>query len=190
MNKMPKEKRDMMILVILMAVAAIGVLYQFVLGDQIFGLLELQSRGLSLESKIYKNKSEYLNKRDKRLEDLRKAQGELATYEKDMLTSRDNAKYELQKRCNELALELGFDDTFVQDVTRASPEWPGVLPKMDYEGALMTVTLSGYYDQVGKFAAAFENKFPYMRLQQLQFRPEGKDLDHRKAAEKQRQPIN
>ena len=54
------------------------------------------------------------------------------------------------------------------DITR-EPEVGevGLLPKFPYTGATFGVKFNGTYHEFGKFLADFENRFPYMRVQNL-----------------------
>jgi hypothetical protein len=59
------------------------------------------------------------------------------------------------------------------DITR-EPEIGdvGVLPKFPYQTATFGVKLSARYHDFGLFLADFENKFPYMRVRNLELEPE------------------
>ncbi len=43
----------------------------------------------------------------------------------------------------------------------------GVIPKFPYRWATFHLTGTGYYHEIGKFFAEFENVFPYFRIQNL-----------------------
>lgn len=47
----------------------------------------------------------------------------------------------------------------------------GVLPDFPYDAVRYTVRGSGYYHDIGRFIADFENQFPYMRIQNLEVEP-------------------
>ena len=47
----------------------------------------------------------------------------------------------------------------------------GIFPDFPYDAARYTLRGTGYYHPLGKFIAAFENNFPYMRIQNVEFTP-------------------
>jgi Tfp pilus assembly protein PilO len=47
----------------------------------------------------------------------------------------------------------------------------GILPNFPYQAVLFKVKALGYYHDFGKFLADFENKFPHMRVQNLNMEP-------------------
>jgi hypothetical protein len=49
----------------------------------------------------------------------------------------------------------------------------GVLPAFPYQAAAFAVRGTGFYNDIGKFVADFENAFPYMRVQNLELEPVG-----------------
>ncbi|MDB6054874.1 MAG: hypothetical protein JWN25_2397 [Verrucomicrobiales bacterium] len=49
----------------------------------------------------------------------------------------------------------------------------GVLPNFPYKAAIFSFRGTGYFDDFGKFVADFENKFPYIRIQNLEILPTG-----------------
>jgi hypothetical protein len=59
-------------------------------------------------------------------------------------------------------------DVRLVDITR-EPEFAevGVLPNFPYQAAIFGVKLNAAYHDFGKFLAEFENRFPYMRIQNV-----------------------
>jgi len=48
-----------------------------------------------------------------------------------------------------------------------------VLPKFPFQSATFGVKISGRFHDFGAFLAKFENKFPYMRVQNIELELEG-----------------
>jgi hypothetical protein len=62
------------------------------------------------------------------------------------------------------------------DIPQIGKEAPcdvGVFPTFPYQAAAFGVRGKGYYHDIGKFVADFENSFPYMRIQNLELAPDG-----------------
>lgn len=67
-----------------------------------------------------------------------------------------------------------FKQPYAVDIPQISRETPcevGVFPKFPYRAAAFLLRGSACYHDLGKFIAGLENSFPYMRVQNLELEP-------------------
>lgn len=169
MNKLSKEKRDMLILTILGVVMVVGLIFTFGISDKLYDTWTTNARMLALQVKVDKDLRDIKPEKKHRVEeDLNQAKTELAPYEKDMVTERE-AQGAIYKECIKLSDELHLDTySFLRPPTVEFINEIGLLPRMGTNGAaLVHLTVHGYYEEIGRFIAKWENKFPFMRIQKL-----------------------
>lgn len=63
------------------------------------------------------------------------------------------------------------------DIGQPSVSDVDILPHFPYKQLKFTVHGTGYYHDIGKFIADFENKFPHMRVMNLEISPIGGDSE-------------
>ena len=63
------------------------------------------------------------------------------------------------------------------DIGQPSVSDVDILPHFPYRQLKFTVHGTGYYHDIGKFIADFENKFPHMRVMNLEMSPVGGDSE-------------
>lgn len=164
-KKLPKEKRDHLILVVLLTAVALGGLG--------FGLIRFQY--------------EHLKR-------IRTQEGEaVATLQKmkDTIDQAERSETELAESSKRLeALEEGMATgdaySWALDLVRRfrlthRVEVPGIaqpvvgesslLPKFPYRQASFNLSGSGHYHDIGRFIADFENQFPQIRIVNLSLLP-------------------
>jgi hypothetical protein len=169
---MSKEKLELVILIGLMSLLISGLLITFIWQRQFATLSGQQSKIGYLKSQI--RTAEDL----KRLapivtRNLEEALAKLTVYETNMVED-GLETYRVQSYCQEVAHEEGLDGFFQGFILSGQLADPLLLPKIPYKAAAITVTASGYYEEIGRFIAHFENKYPYMRIQNLSMVPEGR----------------
>jgi hypothetical protein len=165
--KLTKEKRDQLILVVLIGLIGIAGLW--------FGLISFQRQHLITLAK--------------RKDD---AQVKLAQMQK-AIKNVDEVQYELQEKSKLLAEQeenmasgdlygwivdriKAFQKPYKVDLPQLSQPPLAVkdmdlLPKFPYKQISLKVGGSAYYHELGKFLADFENQFPHMRIVNLEIDP-------------------
>lgn len=169
-KKLPKEKRDQLVLVVLITVVAlIG------LG---FGLIRFQYESLK-RTRVAQEKAvlkldrmkQLMNRADQMEAELTTLSAKLKEMEKDLATSGDVYAWALDLvRRFRLSYRVEVPGVSQPAKEPASLAF-ALLPKFPYEQQYFTVTGSGYYHDIGKFVADFENQFPYFRLINLTLTP-------------------
>jgi hypothetical protein len=168
MNKLPKEKRDRLILVGLGTAGLLGALYFLVISSQNLALNDYAEKTQAAKEK--------LTKAERWLRMAPGVQSRLDSARKEL-----DAKQEGMAPLDKFKWFYDILDKFMAqhqvkltDITR-EPEVGdvGVLPKFPYQAATFGVKLNARYDDFGSFLADFENEFPYMRVKNLEIIPEG-----------------
>src|SRR6266404_65691 len=166
MKKLPKEKRDRLVLTLLLIAGSAAGLW--------FGVINFQKQYL------------------RRLEtEKQAAQGKVAEWEK-LIKNADRIEADLQvatKHLSDLEEDMASGDLYLWLVknirTFKSPyksldipqlglpevKETNLLPKFPYKQASFTVGGTSYFHDLGKFIADFENQFPLFRLVNVEMEP-------------------
>ena len=165
MNKMSKDKRDKLILVVLAVLGVLGVLYTFVLGAQKEALSNTQIKITSVQDKV--SKAERLLRAGPTIEEtLAQSQMEVNQREEEMAPP-GQYFYWFLKLMDGFRQKEALQSITIVDITQPSFGPAALLPDFPYQAATFGVTLTGRFHELGKFLADFENRFPYMRVQDL-----------------------
>jgi len=167
MKSLPKEKRDRLILVVLVSVAVIVGLYYGVVSSQRRSLQVLAERKVDQEGKL--NGAERLA-------------GNMSQFQKNLEASAGALKaIEATMASGDMYSWIiltvnSFKENYKIDIPQFSREVRGevgMLPKFPYRAALFHLRGTAHYHDFGRFLADFENSFPYMRIQNIELDPSG-----------------
>jgi len=165
MNKLPKEKRNHLILVILGTCIILAGLY--------FGLIQYQQDSLG----TLKNKAEAERKKQTEMDvaikngktldvQLEEASNTLALSEENMASGDPYLWMVNNIRQFQTAYKVELPQISTISVGQMT-----LLPRFPYKQLSITVGGTAYYHDLGQFIAAFENRFPEMRIQNLDVQP-------------------
>ena len=169
MNKLSKEKKERLILVVMGLCGTLGILYTFVIGSQKDELAALNSKLVAVQDKL--SKAERMVRNAPTIqEDLTSARAELQQRQADM-APQGQYYYWFLKLLDGFRQEQGLEPNFIMDVTQPEFTTVGLLPKFPYNAGYFGVRVSGQYQEIGKFFADLENRFPYMRIQSVRLQP-------------------
>jgi hypothetical protein len=167
MNKLPKEKRDMLILV------GMGTL--LVLALIVFGLIRPQYATISDINVKANNARNHLQDMEDVIKTADKKQADLADLsytlihtESDLATG-DSAAWIYNTIRN-------FKGKYKVDISgygQVSMGEVDLLSKFPYKQLKVTVSGTAYYHDLGKFIADFENTYPHARIANLNLEPAG-----------------
>ena len=166
MNKLSKEKRTHLVLVILITIVVLAGLW--------FGLINLQQQKLrALDDKKTSTRAkldrvEQAVKNAETLEaDVAQTTKQLAQLEDDMAPG--DALSWMWSKINQ------FKPPYKVEIPQiSSPETSkdvDIIPKFPYKQATFVVSGSAYFHEFGRFIADFENHFPYFRIENLSQQP-------------------
>ena len=167
MNRLPKDKRDKIIIVAVGTVVVLAALF-FVL------IRPLQAKSAEIARLVTDSRAS-VEKGRRTLADTNKVATAL-----EAVVSRLNAA-EGAMAAGDLYIWMiqtmnQFKTAHKVEIPQISREIPcevGVLPQFPYKAAMFVVQGTAYFHDLGKFIASFENNFPYMRVQNLELEPAG-----------------
>jgi len=168
MNKISPQKRNQIIAVALLALGVIAGLY--------FGLLKPQAARLAAASARASAFATKISQADALLRSSAQAEAALAAQQAAL------AAAEQSMASGDIYLWLinSLNDfnaarrVAIADFQRESLGDAGLLPNFPYKAALFPIKGSGYFHDIGRFLADFENAFPFARVQNLELSPAAK----------------
>lgn len=164
-RKLPKPKRQQLVLVILVTLVALGGLGFGLIRYQYAHLTHLADKKADAEKKL-NQMQDYIKQAGQVDAELAEARKVLTDSESDM-ASGDSYSWVL-------AAIRGFKARYKVDVTQISPKGPmtdvNLLPKFPYKQGSFMATGSAHYHDLGRFLADFENEFPHVRVLNLDVR--------------------
>ncbi len=168
MNKTSTTKKQQIVLVFIGAAVVVAALWSLVVRKQYAHLATVQQKTQEVQEKV--SKAENLLKRaDEIANSLDNEAKKLETIE-DGMASGDIYLWAIntvnQFNHSRSITVLDFQRENLGDV--------GSLPQFPYKAAIYPLKGVAHYHDLGKFLAEFENKFPYVRVQNLELTPVGK----------------
>jgi Tfp pilus assembly protein PilO len=166
MNRLSKEKRNQLLLVVLATLCVLAGLY--------FGLIRAQQ--LRLEG-LQAKKQEAMRK----LERIQETKGSAAKIETELARVRSSLDLQEQDMATDdhYAWMLDFIRKFklpypidIRQFNSKGAARVSLFPKFPYQEMTVTIMGSGYYHDLGKFIADFENRYPSCRVMNLEMSPE------------------
>jgi len=166
MNKLSKEKRNQLILVVIVVMAVLAGLW--------FSLIHTQQEDLRNLASQKKVDSDKLAQIGDTIKNSRKTEGEL------LLVSNDLSKVESNMPRGDLYLSLvntirNFKadyDVQINEFTPSGGDVPvNLLPRFPYRQVTVSISGTAHYHDLGKFVADFENQFPTSRILNLDLSP-------------------
>ncbi len=166
MARLSKEKRDRLILVIILTIAiCVGLWYGIITTRK----ERLEEAKVSMRASIDKlEKARILVKQSDRAESQVATAVDKLKVVEDSMASGDYYTWAIQ-----LFLDKVRDRHQVKiiETTRPVKGEVGLLAQFPYQAAIFTVRGAGHYHDFGKFLADFENSCPYFRVQNISLAP-------------------
>ena len=168
MNKISKAKKQQMVLVLIAAAMVIAGLWTLVIKAQYETLDGVHKKTAEMKEKV--DKGESLLKKSSEVEaDLEADATALADIEGKMASGDIYLWF-----INTVNHFNASHKVTILDFPRETLGDVGLLPKFPYKAVTFPVRGTGYFHDVGRFLADFENGFPYARIQNLELTPGGK----------------
>lgn len=166
MKRLSKQKRDQLILVGLLTLMVVAVLWFFLIHAQKDQLQSLHDQKATQEAKAVQMHDKI--KSNKAIEQqLTDVQRKLADQEQDMASGDLYASMVNTIRKFKLLYRL--------DIPQFSPASSvtevDLLPRFPYKQVRITIAGTGYYEDIGKFIADFENQYSASRILNLELTP-------------------
>jgi len=169
MASLSKDKRNQLILVIMVTVALMVGLWYGVINTRTAELTRIQSARVKTIENLDKARK-VISRAAQADSDMQRVTNKLAAVEETMASG---DLYSWTYLFLEKA-RAGQDVNFI-DVGRPTRGDVSVLAQFPYAAAIFNVRGTAYYHDFGRFLADFENKYPYYRIQNLTLVP-GYDL--------------
>lgn len=165
MNKLSKEKRNQLVLVVMATLLIIAGLW--------FLLIRFEQSKLHEVSIRISDAEEKLNKMNKAVGESGKLEAELrAATERLSIVEEGMASGDLYSWIIETVKRFKLDHNV--DIPQFTPAVTGevnLFPRFPYQQATLGVAGAAYYHDFGKFLAEFENRFPCIRVLNLELEP-------------------
>jgi len=168
MSKLPKEKRDKIILLGFVTAVASGALWFLVISSQRATLRTVRDEVQKAQDQLARGNAT-LKTRDEVNRQFDEVSRQLAQREAAMAAPNDMYSWLIQTL-------NGFSAGRRVDIPQFGREIPaevGIFPKFPYRAALFNVRGSAHYHDFGKFLADFENTYPFIRVQNIELSPGG-----------------
>lgn len=179
MSKLSKDKRDKIILVGIVTVAASAAIWLLVIKAQGEALKGARAEVTKSREQLNRGKTTLTTQANVD-EGFEKASRKLAGRETTMAAPNDMYSWLIQT-LNTFRLGYKVD---IPQFGRELPTEVGIFAKFPYRAALFNVRGSAYYHDFGKFLADFENAFPYIRVQNVELAPATESAGHTDSREK------
>lgn len=166
MKRLSKQKRDQLILVAVVTLAVVAALWFLLIHAQKDELQTLHDDKIKEETKAVQMHDKIKNNKviEEQLADV---QRKLADQEQDMASGDLYASMVNTIRKFKLLYRL--------DIPQFSPASSvtdvDLLPKFPYKQVRITIAGTGYYEDIGKFIADFENQYSASRILNLELTP-------------------
>jgi len=165
MKRLPPAKRNMLIVVIVATAGLIGLIYIFLILPQ-----NANNRKLAADTKAAKAKWEQYKTVIKQSSNTAKMVEEVTAELK--LTEKDVASGDIYSWTFDTLRRFKADYRLeIPTIGQPAVEEVDLLPGVPYKQARIILSGSGYFHDIGKFVADFENTFPHMRIVNLQIDP-------------------
>jgi len=166
MKRLPKQKRDQLILVGIVTLAVLAAIWFLLIRSQNEALQNLRAQKIEKQKKAgdMREKVKGANTVKAQLEDV---DARLAEKEQDMVSGDYYASLLNTVRKFKLPYKLDIP----QFSPAASVTDVDLLPKFPYKQVRIAISGNGYYEDIGKFIADFENEYAASRIVNLELTP-------------------
>lgn len=170
MKKLPKKKRDRLVLVVLSSLIVLVALWQGVINLQRKQLVTIQKRVVDENTRL-NNAERLVSSVEKLHQEIEDKSAELTVLETGMATG-DMYSWIIMK-LNKFKVGYNVD---IPQISREVPMDVAMIPEFPYKAALFNIRGKAYYHDFGRFLADFENAFPYIRVQNIELEPAGRSI--------------
>ena len=166
MNKLPKDKRDKIILISMGTAVACAAIWFLVINAQRATLVTVRKEAEKAREQLTRGEATVKTQAAVQ-QQFDEASLALKTREAGMAVPNDMYFWFIQT-LNGFRAEHKVE---IPQFGRETPAEVTCLPKFPYQAATFTVRGTAYYHDFGKFLADFENAFPYIRVQNIDLEP-------------------
>ncbi len=163
MNKLTKAQRDQLIAIGIGTVMVMAALWYFGVTAKQDELAATRRKLADMTKKLHD--AETLMRREDEISGTLHARTTiLAQREGGLAPDRDAYSWLINTVNNFLQAHKDSDHVNIDSYSQPEISENGLIPKFPYRWATFHVKGSGYYEEIGKFFADFENAFPYFQI--------------------------
>ncbi len=166
MNKLSKEKRQQLVLALVVTAVAVAGLWFGVIKSQKDRLHKLAEKKQAADTRLHQVKQAVENA--DRIETQLGEAGKRLTKLEDGMATGDLYSWAINAIRQ---FKMPYKVEIPQFSQIDGPKDSSLLPQFPYKQATLTISGTGYFHDVGKFIADFENEFPYFRVLNLTLEP-------------------
>jgi Tfp pilus assembly protein PilO len=170
MSKLPKEKRDKIILIVMGTAVACAALWFLLINAQLGALRNVAKETEKSREQLARGQATL---KTQAAVNQQFSDASIALKQRELIMASPNDMYSwLIQTVN------GFRANYKVEIPQFGRELPsevGCFAKFPYRAALFNVRGTAYYHDFGKFLADFENAFPYIRVQNIDLEPASSD---------------
>ncbi len=167
MKKLSPEKRNQLILVVLLIAVALAALYFILIGPQLKGIQDIAGQKAVMARKLSDVRTA-INNADQIESNLTAVRKVLARKEED-IASGDTYSWMVNFIRK---FKIGYNVEIPQ-FNKGPVTDENLLPRFPYKQVSISVSGTAYYHDLGRFIADFENQFPNSRILNLSLEPAG-----------------
>lgn len=167
MTKLSKEKKNQLILVIILILAGVAGLYFGLISFQLRHLKRLADSKLSMSDKLSRVEQSIKNA-DLIDKELAAASKKLADLEDDMASPGDVNSWLFN---NIRQFKLAYKSVEIPQMSTPEVKPMNMLPRFPYKQVSLTIGGTAYFHDLGKFIADYENQYPHSRVVNLDIEP-------------------
>jgi Tfp pilus assembly protein PilO len=172
MKRLSKQKRDQLILVSIVTLAVLAAIWFLLIRSQQESLQGLRAQKAKTENDSI-GMGDKVKSADAVKAQLAQVNAKLAEKEEDMVSGDYYAS--LVNTVSKFKLRYNLE--IPQFSPAASVTDCDLLPKFPYKQVRIVISGSGYYEEIGKFIADFENEYATTRIVNLELTPYAGPLD-------------
>ncbi len=170
MSKLPKEKRDKIILIVMGTAVGCAALWFLLINTQLGALRNVAKETEKSREQLARGEATL---KTQAAVDQQFGEASVALKQRELIMASPNDMYSwLIQTVN------GFRANYKVEIPQFGREMSaevGSFAKFPYRAALFNVRGTAYYHDFGKFLADFENAFPYIRVQNIDLEPAAND---------------
>jgi Tfp pilus assembly protein PilO len=173
MSFLPKnrQKRNQLFLAVAVTLVLIGGIIFGLIRPQFAKLAAIKTQTVQMQQKL-KDVEQVIKMSDETAAELATVSDDLTNQEADMATG-DMLAWSIDT-IHHFKSNYKVD---VPEIGQPSESDVDLLPHFPYKQIRFSIRGTGYYHDIGKFIADFENKYPHMRVVNLDIEPVGPDTE-------------
>lgn len=166
MSKLPKEKRDKILLTAIITLAASAAIWLLLISPQRQTLTAVRAEIQKSDEQLARGNATL---KTQAAVDEQFGQATRSLQERETAMAAPNDMYSwLIQTLNTFRANYRVE---IPQFGRELPAEVGIFPKFPYRAALFSVRGTAHYHDFGKFLADFENAFPFIRIQNIELTP-------------------